>query len=92
VDLGEESFCFPVHIVSTSLRPDLVVWSDTSKKLCLVELTICYETGFEEAARRKRTRYAELAAEAAGCGYSTSVIPVQVGSRGVLDEAGLLGL
>ena len=45
-DLG--SYYFPQHIVSTNLRPDVVWWDDTRNKiiLCLVELTICFESSF----------------------------------------------
>ena len=52
----------------------------------IVELTICFESGFEEAARRKITRYSELAADAHTRGYRTMIIPIQIGSRGVLEE------
>ena len=78
-DLSEDSYNFPTHIVPTSLRPDLVLWSDTRKLLYLIELTICFETGFEEAVGRKASRYSELASEAC---LSATVIPVQIGSRG----------
>ena len=43
-----DSYCFPIHIVPTDLRPDLV-WGDNTKyTLCLTELTVCYDTYFEE--------------------------------------------
>ena len=89
VDLSEESYSFPSHIIPTNLRPDLVIWSDVCKKLCLVELTISYESGFEDAARRKRNRYVDLVSDAKDRGYHSSVTPFQVGSRGVLDESSL---
>ena len=88
-DLSEDSYNFPTHIVPTSLRPDLVLWSDTRKLLYLIELTICFEIGFQEAVRRKASRYSELASEACLSGYRAAVIPVQVESRGVLDEASI---
>ena len=49
-DLG--SYSFPQHIVTTDLRPDVVWWEDESRKICLLELTICFETSFAEAAER----------------------------------------
>ena len=51
VDIGE-GYAFPMHIVPTDLRPDLVWWEDDARVLYLLELTVCYETNFEEAARK----------------------------------------
>ena len=88
-DLGEEGYHFPSHIVPTDLCPDLVMWSDHSKKLDLFELTVCFETGFDDAARRKTTRYSELASDVRAHGYRTTIIPIQIGSQGVDEESGL---
>ena len=51
---------FPHHIVPTSLRPDIVWCDDRKKKLSLLELTICFETSFDEAAEYKQAKYEEL--------------------------------
>jgi hypothetical protein len=69
-----------------------VIWSDKEKALHLVELTICYETGFVAAERRKTARYAELVAEAQEAGYKSTLTPLQVGSRGALEERGPISL
>ena len=50
-DINE--YAFPTHIVSTDLRPDIVWWDDQQKSLMLIELTISYETNFDDAAERK---------------------------------------
>ena len=60
-------------------------WDDSSKSLCLVELTVCYETNFEEAALRKSAKYENLAEQARLNGYRTTSLTIQVGSRGVPD-------
>ena len=83
-DVPGTSYNFPHHIVATTLRPDLVIWSDHKKVFHLIELTICYKTGFVEAKRRKTTRYAELVAKAQEAGYRSTLTPLQVGSRGGL--------
>ena len=62
--------------------------SDKVKALHLVELTICYETGFVEAERRKTACYAELVAEAQEAGYESTLTPLQVGSRGFWRRGG----
>ena len=91
-DIPGTSYNFPHHIVATTLRQDLVIWSDKEKALHLVELTICYETGFVAAERRKTARYAELVAEAQEAGYKSTLTPLQVGSRGALEERGPISL
>ena len=62
-DIGE-SYDFPLHIVTTDLRPDLVWWDEAHKSLILAELTVCFETNFEEAAHRKTAKYIHLVEQA----------------------------
>ena len=47
---------------------------------------MCYDTNFEEAAVRKQAKYEDLARQARSSGYRTTVLTVQVGSRGVPDH------
>ena len=89
VDLTDHTYRFPCHITITTLRPDLVLWSDSSRQLYIVELTICYETGFTEAAERKMRRYLDMAEDAQRQGYHAKIIPIQMGSRGVVQDTGL---
>ena len=77
------NYSFPLHIVSTDLRPDIVVWCDSLKKLWLVELTVCFDTLFEEATARKQLNYRDLTLAAEEAGYASSIITVEVGSRGM---------
>ena len=55
----------------------------------LAELTISYETNFEAAAERKEEKYEELVTGACNTGYETELITLEVGSRGVINPAGL---
>lgn len=61
VDLGRK-LQFPTEITSTSLRPDIVIWSSSSKAVILVELTIPWEAGLEATWERNRLKYADLVA------------------------------
>ena len=81
-------YLFPHHIVSTTLRPDIVWWDDVKKKLGLAELTICFETSFDGAAERKRTKYEELQHHAEKEGYKTMLITLEIGSRGIIHLPG----
>ena len=46
---------FPVHIIQTEKRPDIVAWSD-SKSVLLIELTVLWEENREEAHQRKKKK------------------------------------
>ena len=65
--------------------PDIVWWDDRRKSLCFAELTVCYESNFEEAAQRKEVKYSELVDKANRAGYTYTLLHVtlEVGSRGV---------
>ena len=81
VDL-DKKLVFPPEIVTTTLRPDMVLWSKAAKLAYVVELTVPWEEGVEEAYERKKLKYSDLAAEASQNGWKTLIFPVEVGSRG----------
>ncbi|XP_063051962.1 major histocompatibility complex class I-related gene protein-like [Engraulis encrasicolus] len=80
VDLGRR-LQFP-DVVQTTLRPDIVLWSTKDEKLVLVELTVPWEEGCEEAYERKATKYQQLAQDCRDKGWQTWLFPVEVGCRG----------
>ena len=61
VDLGK-NLAFP-GMVKTNFRPEIVLWSETGKKLILIELTVPWETRCEEAYERKNAKYTDLLKE-----------------------------
>ena len=81
VDLDRQ-LRFPTEITTTSLRPDIVVWSSKAKAVHLIELTVPMEEGIEAAFERKKAKYSELAAECRDAGWNTTIYPVEVGCRG----------
>ena len=80
-----DTYEFPHHIIPTDLRPDLVWWDDTHKSITLVELTVCFETNFEQAAQRKKAKYLHLVEQANASGYRSELITSLVGSSTFLD-------
>lgn len=102
VDLDRQ-LRFQGEITTTSLRPDIVVWSTKARSVLLVELTIPAEEGIEEgieaAHERIMAKYSELAAECREAGWKTSIYPVEIGCRGyvglsttrLLRDAGVTG-
>lgn len=47
VDLGQRLLCLP-EVVRTSLRPDLVLWSESQRWVFIVELTVPWEDAVDE--------------------------------------------
>ena len=80
-DLG--SYIFPHHTVTRDLRPDIVWWHDSLRRILLIELTICFETSFMHVAERNELKYGDIIATARLAGYRGRVITLQVGSRRV---------
>ncbi|KAL4000609.1 polycystin 1L2 [Sarotherodon galilaeus] len=95
----DESLIFPTEIVTTTLRPDLVLWFNSQKRAYVIELTVAWEEAIEEAFEHRKLRYANLAAEAEDRGWKIKVRPVEVGCRGfvasttakLLKEIGIRG-
>ena len=83
-----DTYNFPLHIVPTDLRPDLVWWDEVRKSLRLAELTVCFETNFAEAAQRKSAKYLDLVEQACSRGYDTKLFTLEMGSRGVPHQPG----
>eukprot|EP00066_Takifugu_rubripes_P027132 XP_011616398.1 PREDICTED: uncharacterized protein LOC105418502 [Takifugu rubripes] len=81
VDLGKQ-LLFPQHIATTSLRPDMIITSEASKHLIMLELIVPWEERIEEANERKRAKYQELVEECRGRGWRTFYEPIEVGCRG----------
>jgi len=65
------------------LKPHGPVPDKRAKQLLLAELTVCFETSFEEARERKEAKYSELVSATEQAGYITTLITLEVGSQGV---------
>lgn len=59
-----------------------VLWSEEVKKIILIELTVPWEEGCEEAWERKSNRYQDLVHQCREKGWKTWLFPVEVGCRG----------
>ena len=73
---------FPDHVTSTSLRPDIVLSSVSSRQVLLIELTVPWEDRIEEANERKRSKYQELVEQCQRGGWKARCEPIEVGCRG----------
>ena len=50
------SLQFPVHIIQTEKRPDIVAWSDSKMSVLLIESTVPWEENREEAHELKKKK------------------------------------
>ncbi|XP_056906313.1 uncharacterized protein LOC130535346 [Takifugu flavidus] len=87
VDLGKQ-LIFPQHIVTTSLRPDMIIISEASKYLIMLDLTVPWEEQIEEANKRKRAKYQELVEECRGRAHKSWLIRL---CRTLPDRLGVTG-
>ena len=54
----------------------------------MIELTVCFETGFEAAQAMKTNRYADLMEQIASSSMDGTLLTLEVGSRGFLALQG----
>ena len=73
---------FPRDVVETTLRPDIVIQSDSQRVLVLVELTVPWEDRVGEAHELKLAKYEHLVVEGGLKGWNVLNLPVEVGCRG----------
>ena len=81
VDL-EKSLKVPSQVAETNLRPDILLISDSLKKMGVVELTVPSEERIELSGELKRTKYNVLKEEGKKNRWAVQVWAVEVGCRG----------
>ena len=62
-----------------------MAYSELTKTAIIIELTVCFETNFEEAKERKESKYRDLIEEVEGNDYMVDFLTVEVGSRGFVN-------
>ena len=88
VDSHHEKLVFPPEIFSTNLRPDILIWSPSAKKVLIVELTVGCEENIEAAYVRKTNRYTELMTSINdSTDWHATIFPIEVGARGFVGRS-----
>ena len=82
----------PPDILTTQLKPDLVILNRSEKTIFLLELTCSFETNIEAANIRKMAKYSALKSDLVEKGYICHLIPFEVGSRGYISKSNKLSL
>ena len=69
------------------LRPDILLVSESTKNIVIMELTVPWEDRLEEAHERKRTKYERLVINCREQGWKARCMPIQVGCRGFVGHS-----
>ena len=81
-DLDLNGSTIPPDILMTLSRPDLVIINRSIKSVYVLELTCSFERNILAANTRKSTKYQSLKNDIENAGYSCTLIPFEIGSRG----------
>ena len=82
-----EQMVFPMYITVTSLRPDIVIVSKSSKTVIMVELTSPIEENTVQRNKDKRKKYEDLVFDCQSNNWKTHLICIEVGARGFLADS-----
>ena len=76
----------PADIISTAVRPDLVIVNRNEKRIELLELTCSFESNAESAHQLKFRKYLDLQEDLQNMGWSVQLLPFEIGSRGHISK------
>ena len=86
-DSASTPLFFPSAILVTTLRPDIVLYSTSRKKVIWVELTVCLEDRFSASNVKKERRYAGLAQRCEAAGWEVHPYSIEMGVRGFVPRS-----
>lgn len=66
------------------IHEDLFLWSEEAKKISLIELTVPWEEGCNQAFERKNAKHQDFLHDCRGKGWQAWLFPVEVGCRGFI--------
>lgn len=89
MDTRTKQYQIPSCIASSSLRPDICVYSEEAKRVCFIELTSPAEENVKLWKIRKTTKYIDLVSEAKSNGFTACCRTVEVGARGFVSESSM---
>lgn len=68
-----------LEIITTSLHPDIILWSISAKTVIIAEHTVLREKMIESAFERKKETYCELVAACTKTGWKSCILHVYRG-------------
>ena len=91
-DRSHDPLVFPPHIVQTSLRPDMVIYSNSTKQVILIELTVPTEDNIIDWHAKKEEKYAKLLDDINMNKWKGHIYGIEVGSRGYVAKSVVFAL
>ena len=88
VDLADSRYqkkgisTIPIECGATNLCPDICVFREQLKEILIFELSVPFETNVEKMHEYKSRKYCPLVNDIEENGFTVSLIPLEVGSRG----------
>merc|ERR1711872_266243 len=73
---------FPIQVADTNKRPDMLLMSESTKRIGLIELTVPSEERVEVSGELKRAKYASLQEVGKTRGWNVHIWAVEVGCKG----------
>ena len=87
-DVGDQkNYVFPNYLAQTARRPDILLISQSIKRVIMMELTCGCEENFKGAHSRKSVTYNELVEEIKRNGWGVNMFAIEVGARGYCAES-----
>ena len=71
----------------TAQRPNIVLWSTSTRQVAMLELTVPWEERLEEAHERKKLKYQGLGDDCRDNNGRVWCLPVEVGCRGFVGQS-----
>ena len=82
-----DGYVFPGHIALSSLRPDVVIFSNSLKRVILIELTCPCEENMENWHSTKLSKYSSLVNIITSNGWYVDLFAIEVGARGYCSRS-----
>ena len=76
----------PADILTTAVRPDIVILNRKEHRIELLELSCSFETNVESAHQKKFRKYLDLQEDLQNMGWSVQLVPFEIGSRGYVTK------
>ena len=83
----DSSLAIPPFLALTQLRPDVIIFSPSTKTVIILELTCPCEENMETWHSRKKDKYVSLCSEIKRNGWATHFFAIEVGARGYCAES-----
>jgi len=80
--MRQNSRVFPPDVIQTTLRPDGLIWSTSSKTMVWIELTSPWEANAPEWHVKKAEKYNQLKCDIEAKGWKVHDLYVEIGARG----------